>query len=82
MSTPMWVFAEIAARLDPQVDPEDHEAVDAWFEHELPKRSEAERAEILDELLSRTGEPPRPRTRPYTTGASVPLISECPEVDS
>ncbi len=51
MPTPMEVFVQMAVKYG-NVDPTDEEAVDRFFEEELPKLPERQQLEIVETLLA------------------------------
>ena len=61
MTTPMNAYAKVANRFG--VDPMDDDAIDAFFLRVVPLMPDAEREEILEELLSAIGTSSGPATQ-------------------
>lgn len=72
----MHVFAELAAKHG-NVDPEDDEAVTAFFEEGINGLPESVRVSIFEDLLDRDGEPAKPmKPRTYPKDAPVPKFMD------
>lgn len=82
MPTPTAAFADVAARYG-DLDPDDIEAVQAWFAEELPKRSPDVIEQVLRDLLAQDGAIPSRRVTPmYPESAPLPSLLASPHVDA
>jgi hypothetical protein len=77
MPTPTHVFAEVAATHG-NVDPGDIDAVQRWYENELPLLPAATIEEILEELASQEGSAPvaADSKHSYPSGAPLPSLGQ------
>ena len=82
MPTPTAAFADVAAKYG-DIDPEDIEAVQAWFVEELPKLSPEVIERALHELLAEDGAVPSRHVTPvYPERVRLPSLLASPHVDA
>ena len=78
MPTPITAFADAAAKYG-NIDPDDIEAVQAWFADELPKLPVDTIEQVLHELLERDGTPTEREIVPmYPKRVPLPSLGSSP----